>query len=557
MVRAKVFKLHADQGFHHMIDINKKARSKEMKKLAIISFTGLLSSACLLILTKTEQTAAFFNKEPVIIDDKPISSSDELESLIKLLCESKESKDELVSRISTVVKLAEHFEEQLHDDRLTECRLKYSESIKELKEVVTLSSKNVCSEEKVSLIDKFHRKYISTVPAPDNELRIDEQVVANEAPYLLRLFFMHYAMEVSAICKRNLINNLEWELGDEFTEEDYEFGSNRGVLSRIVTNLNNYFSSNEAVNNYEDVILIWDLIQGDMLDESSKELKNAANVCVDKSTGEPVKLILKARYVVNVKMMQQKCSRKFRPVYETLILPIIRLSDLGYSSKGEQFSKEIEEFKKNRLVKIWYNLTQLCEAILPIKFVHDKSLREHQAVIITKEEADFLEQQQPVEAKSQEPVFEYTPTTNSMLRIDKLDSVSTAEARNLVNKVKLNVDSRDRALRRTLLKVIRNLRTSNFSYLFISYKAQIRKILQDDSLTKKVPDGESSKRFVKKDIQDVLIESLADMSEFELLKLEGAMRREPIGKKRRIAGRIAAIVVFSLVIGFFAAHAIG
>lgn len=486
----------------------------------------------------------FEQKLPQIVDPQPIESNN-VRQLLADICwngnVNKENKQ--ISRISTIITLAEYLEalkpsveEQTDlDANLYNCLLYYSASIRELNEIVTVGYENVCSDQKVSLIEDFHNDYISTTT---NDLE-NRRELNKDAPQLIKLFFMHYAMEVSAVCKRSLINNLEWDLKDKFDEQDYQFGSGR-ILERVSAGMAKYFADS-MVDDYDDVVIIWDLIDTPMYDQDDNN-----NDDINPLTNEPIKLYIKTRDISTVVRMQQSCATKFKPVYEKLIAPIVRLSDMGYSNKGQQFTRELQELRENKIVQRWYNLTQICEAILPIKFFQDSTLELGDTVVIEREEARKLaafEQHQSSDISTIEAAIVYDPTTNSMEGIDVLEAVSTTEAQTLVKKVKTNMSSRERALQRMLVHVTKSFKGPNLVHLFFSYKSRKpisisrskssgANELSSSKLSSTARD-ETGNEYVRTNLQQAARKSYAGMNDSDLLKLQaGAIQRKPIKRQK-------------------------
>lgn len=453
----------------------------------------------------------------IIDKDNPV----DIESIAQVLCKTTVSRDQQVSRISTVNKLAEYFENLQPDDKLFECKQQHEEALMKLNHLVHASNTNVCSNEKISMIEDYHALFVSTnlddvgARAKDNR---------NEAPRLLRRFFMHYALEISAICKRSLINNLEWDLKQKFSDiDDLEpSGEHTTPFGYLFNGAIEKFAQFYSVNDFDDVVLFWDLIEDSLLNKKDENLQfDKINDEYDAKTGEPVRLRVKIRSNNHVKKIQQNCHNKYKPIYEKLILPIIRLANLGYSNNGEQFQVELEELRNNANVKHWYGITHLCEAILPMKFYQDTNLSPNALVIITKTEANQLDEQQNDDATGVDDYtyvmrLHYEPDTNSMERIDELELVKSVETQTLVDRVKSNLSARDRAIRRAKNVVLRNLRkqlrlsTANF---FFSKPVA-------PSPTETTPG--SSGAYVNEDIVDKYNKSL-DLSDEELLSMNGGL----------------------------------
>lgn len=439
-----------------------------------------------------------------------------IEHVAEGLCADKSgsSTKEQISRVSTILKLHNYLVNQTHPDiKLIDCSKRYGNILADLRDIVERSNDNVCSDEKIYLIDEFHRNYISTA-RDDIKLRYAE--VKQAAPEVLRLFFMHYAMEVSAICKRGLITNIEWDLQDKHDEDEFDFESET-FFNKLMEKMSTSFSPVTAVNDYDDALLIWDLVQHNGNEET------------DPLTGESVKLYVKTNQIEQIKQIQERCRCRFRPFYDKLIMPIISLSDMGYSCSGERFERELGELKTNKLVNRWYGITQVCEAILPIKFYQDSSLQEHETVIISKDEAQLLNKERSDDTTANKicrPV-QYEPTTNSISGVDKLDSVETVEAQELVQDVSLKTSVKERAIKRAYRRLIKNIKEKKTNKVYYSHKVQPQvAAIKEVKTTEKQSDPADKHGFVKVELQHKLGQQLDRLSDEELLSLEGAFGRK-------------------------------
>lgn len=455
------------------------------------------------------QTLAWVYKAPKVIDSEVVSSEN-IKSIAQEVCSGSQEKQ--ISRISSIIKLVDYFDNlsQTADEELADCGQRYNNSLHDLRDVIKASEDNVCSDEKLSLIEDFHHKYISTV-AQD----VSNRETNPDTSVILKLFFMNYAMEVSDICKKSLINNLEWDLKDKFSEDDYKFGGDT-CLDMITKAFTRLFKPVDSVKDYDDVLLVNDLIQSSIFSMNSAEI---ADEGLNPENGEPVRLLIKAKNVKQIKMMQEKCHYKFKPIYEKLILPIVRLSDIGYTYNGQQFQKELEELRENKMVKRWYSITQLCELILPIQFFQDESLGSKETVLITKEEAEqlsSLKQTEKIDSERAQTKIEYAPTTNSIKGLDKLETVENSEVQITIKHLKSNLSSRDRAINRALVRIAQNLKQSGELKLSFSHKETCKRLADDFS--------SCSNNYVKEDMGK-MVHSLADMSEDDLLMLEGSAPR--------------------------------
>lgn len=474
-----------------------------------------------------------FGKSVDILDKSTEGGLELIEPIAQIICAQRGggNSNKQISRVSTVKLLLEYFNNSKESSsKLAECGKHLGPILRELIDLIDVSNDNVCSDAKVSRIEEFHRKYVSTA-------NLD---VANRAdtrnklalPEIIKLFFMHYAIETSASCKINLINNLEWDAKTKVSEEDQQLGRS-GLIDEIIATLGDGHSLDQ-VSDYDDIVLLWDLIpEWNPNKESNMRLEKEA---IDPVTGEPVNVFIKVQQPHRMRTIQALCRNKLKPIYSKLIMPIIRLANSGYSCNGDRFAREIAELKKNELVKRWYGITQICEAILPIKFYADRELNVQDMVIILEDEAHKIDQEQPEQNElleiEKEPKIEYEPTTNLPTFADALPSVEVDEVQSLIKRIKLSLTNRDRAIVRLLKRVgriIERLVKSKISSIFFSRKREeVATTNNNNNSTQSTGKDE----FEKRDMRPVL-NRLANYTNEELMKLKGSVARN---KRRERAG---------------------
>lgn len=173
----------------------------------------------------------------------------------------------------------------------------------------------------------------------------------------------------------------------------------------------------------------------------------------DPATGEPIKMKLMVKTTKDAERLKHHCHYNLKPIYSKLILPIIPLSKLGYSIKGERFKIELVALKDNDRVKYWYGAAQLCELVLPIQFYENSSLEQEDMVLLSKKEADELVSQRKSTLDGHDMVLDtvvpigYEAKSNAMLSVDQklLDSIAITEASALVASIELNLSHRKTA----------------------------------------------------------------------------------------------------------------
>lgn len=456
-----------------------------------------------------------------LFDDKKLEDAKQIESVASVVCDSSSRSKQQIGRISTVLEVGK-FLSQLPptaDRKLQDCAKAHLESIKELEMALTRSNGNVCSGEKVGLIERYHNSFVTT-----HERQVQQRREQNKQMGLpkMNLFFEHYAMEVSAMCQTTLINNLERDvaevLGEGVNEQLVDFGRRAEQLNggsfgpffeRAVGKFMNLFSAQQ----YDDVLLIWDIL--------SDETKSTKGL-VDPKTGERIVMFLKTKSDENLLSIQDHCRYKLKPIYSKLVLPVIQLANLGYSNKGERFQIELNELRSNQLVKRWYAVTQLCEALLPIKSYRDPAMESSDIVVLTQQEAEELEKLQPTTERAPEDSdkvpLEYEPQSNTMEGVDLIESVTTMAAQKLVNDINLNQDAHDRQVLRIIGNLMRRLKselkTKVHRFFFPRKNTQ-------NTTSEVAADANNSQQIARQDLAPKFVQSLEEIDEEELMNLSG------------------------------------
>jgi len=335
-----------------------------------------------------------------------------------------------LTRISQVSQLADKLTDFEED-----CR-RYVKSFEELRPLLrAVQEGHICNLETAALIRNYHENFIV-------------EGASNEIPDSLAKFFKSLCFQISAECKMALINNLEFDTKDKISSEDYE---QIAYLERHGATL---LGLDEEINDFDDIILLEDLV------DSAQD-----------SSSESSRIIVKAKTSSLMKQFIQNCHLKFRPFYEKLIMPLIKLSNLGYNYQGELIERELEELKHHSLVRRWYNILQTCEALGSLEIYEDpeasNSVSGDKQVLtfIGPEEAKLLHQRHvqslngELDGKNEvQKQIEYEPLASH--NQDELWIIDQKELDNLVRKHKKNALASDRIrarLFRNLLSRMKDL----------------------------------------------------------------------------------------------------
>ena len=311
---------------------------------------------------------------------------------------------------------------------------------------------------------------------------------------------------------------------------------------------------------FDYVIMFWTIIGRSYMGKRTSAIQpEAIDDAFDALTGEPVRAIVKLNNIQSIESFKRVCHYKFKPIYTKLIMPIVRLSDLGYHNTGKQFARELDRLRSSKTVRHWYQLTQLCEAVLPMKFYEDASLKRNEAVMITNEEAEQLElrrqmeeanraeerQGEEEEQEEEQKALElaqtrlvYEPNTNSMVGLEKLDSVLNNEGQNLVKRVQIHVDSAQRMINKSVKRILSNafrLLKAKVASIFVSKPSYLQSM--DSRQTKADEAAAAAKHDTDKvQLNDQVAEVWENMSDEELLKLDGSANRLNKAERGQVEG---------------------
>lgn len=382
-------------------------------------------------------------------------STEQVASLAKRICkEPKKHQDDLTS-VSSMMQLIDYFEDMPAKDK---CRDRYLSSFRFLQVVLSVGNENVCGNEKVSLLEDFNRRYISTTHRDKHNQRESSL----EAPETVKVFFVHYANKISSVCKESLTKVME-DSQRMFAGQDGQ-AANMENVDNILQGFLHSFALNPAKNGYKDLIMPWDLIDAFHVSEKKKKfLPTDAMVNDGVSRARiPVRLSIQVNGARNLWTMQEACATYLKPDYSKLALPVMRLLNLGLYESNEPMARQLSEDKNLRRL---FNVVQICETVLPIEAFQEDSLKEGKIVAISSEKAAELRADKP--SPIQHPDTSHVtnqqkvPERQSFIGLDEIQTlVDPAEAVLLAKSIKVNRIEHEGAIKR-ILSIGSNLIKSN------------------------------------------------------------------------------------------------
>jgi len=386
------------------------------------------------------------------------------ELTLEKLCKSKSNgnwnKDNFeLTRISQLEKIAA----DLETSSSLECPESIRGAILELRNLVAAGepkgeSDHVCGARKVDEIAKFNENYI----------RPDEIGL----PKVLMNFFLAYAFRVSKVCKKNMINSLTFDSKHLLREKDFE------LVGKLVSDNSTLAGLLDDPQDYDDLILPQELLQALFGEEKrNKELNG-----VDDDDTLAIKSITNSL----IKRVQFVCKRRFRPIYSQLIVPIVRLSNMGFNYRGEDLAIELREMAANEEVHQWYRIVYICETLLHIELVEDPQFEAQQdqrvVRLLSREERDQLRASGEIGASSSEmetslerefPEVQYEPDYGISLE-DQLIEREDKEFLKLIGKFEAHKQELERIRERIFKKVsqfiVANLKRGSFRVIGSMFK---------------------------------------------------------------------------------------
>lgn len=248
------------------------------------------------------------------------------------------------------------------------CPENYLQSFYELEPILTITEKErLCSEKKFQQIAEYHFRYINPkkevyklgddlnnlnkeiVKRPLHEQKFDYTVQLDSyrqeimIPISLQQFFKAWALQVSGLCKRAIIDNLERAVNVNLNETFLDMIDDLGKRGE-----NNPLTNDSVKDlNFNGIVYLPEL---DGPIESGDEDIRKETTVMDLRSDERLNRFMHA------------CKYAFEPIYSKLIMPVVRLAKLGYDYVGPKIDDIREQLYKGAFVRKWLAITAICEA---------------------------------------------------------------------------------------------------------------------------------------------------------------------------------------------------
>ena len=309
------------------------------------------------------------------------------------LCNGKLARIDSISQAKALI-------EEIKSTTEQSCQ-QYKNTLELLEPVLrVVDSGNICNLEFVDgIFGQYHRQFIRTksflVPEP------------------IRRFVIRLGFEITAKCTSTLANVLVADTENKIAETDYEI-----LEMQTVT-----FSSPD-------------------LDDGSLDLEDVAlseNIR-RQSNGRTQEILVGENVGAKLGNIMRVCTSMFQPFYEQLIVPLLKMSSMGYNLPHGQVERKLNNPNLENSLRRWYNLVRVCESLASVDIFVDKEnlldeKSKHTLTFIPTEVAKELRQKNGTLMNSVlrtvHPVKYATPTITTVIE-DKLPEMDEEELELLV-----------------------------------------------------------------------------------------------------------------------------
>lgn len=334
---------------------------------SLLIISELILSSCLL---------AACHSEPA-----PALSDTAIQETVRKVCNNEKTRIQSISEMLSVIQMV-RIDESL-------CKNRYKASLNELEPILLIRSGEIlCSEQAFETIKDYHFKFIQPIrhvnrlptqfepmpretikgqlhtEPPDYRAHFDRYDQIYMTPIAVRYFFLSYSLQVSYVCKMNLIFNLDTR--SLLTEDELT------ILAMFdqATPIGKALSTGLEDLNFDNAIHI-------------EELDGPVQKPIDDQSQYGRKAHLKTTANQNSSLFQLiiTCKNKFKPIYDKLILPISKLSKLGYDYQGDKFSGVEQKRLTGFGMKTWLGVMHVCELFENAVVVVDNNINSGKSAI--------------------------------------------------------------------------------------------------------------------------------------------------------------------------------
>lgn len=268
---------------------------------------------------------------------KPGSS---IEDVAQAVCDVTRGTDRQISQFSTIGRLFEFFLSIDPNHELISCAQQWLAGLDQIQAILNTGNEDVCSGQKIELIERFHHNFISK-SLKDKSAQKAHQLSALR---MLKLFFMHYVSEISAVCEQSTrydLSHLKIKLPENSMDALNAFKSIQDSLIPL-----------EPKHGYRDMFLIWNFIDSFPLEHNDAISRYL-------HTGS-TRLVIQMSKAKSLLEFQESFRTKLRPIYSQSLLSVMRLVEMGFYPANEGL---VQLLSSSPELSLFYPLTQLCETV--------------------------------------------------------------------------------------------------------------------------------------------------------------------------------------------------
>lgn len=293
---------------------------------------------------------------------------------IKSLCRNRKVS---ISNVSGMLQLIEAIN---HDE--LRCAERYRAAIYELIPILMRKKERLCNDITFEMIKHYHFRFIQPHiksfglptgkvfkgqlhPEPRTYfLQYDDHDQILMAPISVRHFFLKFALQVSHQCKMDLIKNLVRDQERVLESDDLEL---MAPFTEALLGEQQAGAESPSGIDFDNVLYIPEL------DGLKRRVSGELYEPTGGDSSQPSLLRTTADEGSDLYRMIVACRSRFEPIYNQLIVPIVRLSKLGYDYQGPKGWTESERsFLDSNLVRDWLVIVHVCEIFKYTRLVRVK-----------------------------------------------------------------------------------------------------------------------------------------------------------------------------------------
>lgn len=202
---------------------------------------------------------------------------------------------------------------------------------------VLINVNDICSPESIDQITLYWTKYMNKKSKHYKLL-----------PKPIRKFFIEFGFFASQSCKNNIIENILRvdQVSQFITQQDIEFVAHLtdgDKLGKVIG----------KTMELEDLFLVADF-------ETVRKKQG-----IERET-ETVLVSREKNYLIE--QIKHRCEKNLKPIYENLIMPVVKLALLGFNYKSDKINADLKELYGLESYKNLFRIVLACEPILKYKF---------------------------------------------------------------------------------------------------------------------------------------------------------------------------------------------